>query len=90
MINEEKGWVLSYLNIQPNYSCKGQFKGQIKFQNGMSMEFNMTLDDVKCRKMVALLRDEVEQSAKELGNLMISSMPSQIEAPDTPSIGYLI
>lgn len=78
-INE--GWRLQSLNI--NYQTygaeKGQYTGAACFTNGVKMNVNFMLDQDKCNKFLALIQDEIQNHAANLGNMLVSSLPLKIE-----------
>lgn len=77
-MNENKDWMLQQLSINQNWQKKGCYEGNITFQNGVKMQFSMVLDQAKCTRLIEVLREEITESAKNLGQAMINSMPIQI------------
>jgi hypothetical protein len=84
-MENQKDWILSTISIHQDWSKKGVYKGSAKFQNGLSLEFSMLLDESKCLKMVQLLKDEIVESAKVIGEQMVASMPVSLP-PATTSL----
>jgi len=72
---EDKNWILSMLTINQDWGKPGVYKGNVKFQNNIKLEFSMLLDEVKCAKIMAILRDEIVESAKTITEAMVNSMP---------------
>jgi chemotaxis protein CheY-P-specific phosphatase CheC len=78
---ENNNWILKELNIRQDWSKKGQYAGNVTFQNGIKMEFSLLLDTEKCAKMITILKEEIVASAMNLGDMMVKSMPLAVEAP---------
>jgi hypothetical protein len=76
-------WILQELNIRQDWNKKTQYTGSVKFQNGIKMEFSLLLDSGKCAKMIEILKDEIVNSASQLGDMMVKSMP--IALPESSS-----
>lgn len=75
---ENSNWLLKSVNIYENWQKKGTYNGKVTFNNGVEMEISMTLDHEKCRKMIEILRDEIHESAVNLGQRMLDSLtPAQ-------------
>lgn len=68
-------WILQEMHINRGWNSEGTYSGNVKFKNGVKMEFALLLDNAKCEKMIAILRDELVTSAAKLGDMMIKSMP---------------
>jgi chemotaxis protein CheY-P-specific phosphatase CheC len=79
-MDTKQDWILECLTITQDWSKSGHYRGNVKFRNGVQMEVALILDNVKAAKMVALLSEEIVQSATKLSGLLINSMPVQIEA----------
>lgn len=77
---KENEWILQHVSISQDWNKKDHYKGTVKFQNGVQMEFSMLLDQQKCTRMLQLIREEIQESAAKLGDLMIKSMPIQLPA----------
>jgi hypothetical protein len=77
---ENKDWVLKDLTIRQDWNKKGFYTGNVSFQNGVKMELALMLDNDKCAKMIAMLQEEIVSTAVNLGDLLVKSMPIQIEA----------
>ena len=75
---ETTEWILESLSISQDWNKKGHYRGNVKFKNGVTMEFSMLLDSAKCAKMISMLQEEIQESAAKLGDLMIKSMPIQL------------
>jgi hypothetical protein len=75
MKNANDNWLLQELHIHKSWNGKGTFDGNVKFQNGVKMEFSLLLDHEKCSKMIAILKDELVASAVNLGDMMVKSLP---------------
>lgn len=75
---EEKNWILGSLNISQDWQKPGIYRGSINFKNNIKLDFNMLLDADKCAKIIAILRDEIIESAKTVGDQLIKSMPTAL------------
>jgi hypothetical protein len=83
---ENGNWILKDLTIRQDWNKKGLYTGNVSFQNGVKMELALMLDNEKCAKMIAMLQEEIVSTAVNLGDLLVKSMPVQIEAPkETPA-----
>lgn len=78
---ENSDWVLIDLNIHQDWNSKSMYTGNVKFRNGVKMELALKLTPEKCARMVALLQEEIVESAVNLGDMLVKSMPLAIEAP---------
>lgn len=72
---EKTNWILEHLTIIQDWSKSGFYKGNIKFKNDVKMEFTLNLDQEKCSRLISIIQDEIIESAKKLGDLMVKSMP---------------
>jgi len=81
-MEEKEEWELESLNINRNwYGNKDHYYiGSVKFKNGVKLEVSLKLDHIAATKMINLVREELEQSAKDLSNLIMKSMPTAIKA----------
>lgn len=82
MENTANEWVLESLTINQDWNKRGWYTGNCKFKNGIRMELALKLDNESCIKMIQLLQAEIEASAKNLGQMLVNSMPLQIESAD--------
>lgn len=78
-------WLLESLNINQDWQKQGHYCGSAKFKNGIKMEMTLRLDSEAAAKMIALLQPEIVKSATQLGELIVKSMPLQIESSITGS-----
>lgn len=88
MENTKNDWLLDSLNINRGWQNNQPYTGNIKFRNGVKMEFTLLLDTEKCGKIIHILQDELTASAQRLGEMMVQSMPIAIqeksESSNTP------
>lgn len=75
---DEKNWILGSLSIHQDWQKPNVYKGSVNFKNNIKLEFNMLLDSEKCAKIIAILRDEIIESAKVVGDQLVKSMPTAI------------
>lgn len=80
---EDKNWILSQLIITQDWQKPGFYKGTIQFKNNIKMEITMFLDTEKCARIMAIISDEIVDSAKVVSESLIKSMPTQL--PSTPN-----
>lgn len=85
-MDQKNEWLLSSLTItknwQSNYKGHQEYVGSARFQNGNKMEFAITLDCDKCKRMVAILKEEIVSHAETLGDMIKNSMPVSIGDSD--------
>lgn len=55
---------------------KGKYTGEIKFENKQQESFAFKISPEKSDQFLALIKDVVIESANELGNKLIQSLPS--------------
>jgi hypothetical protein len=85
MEGAQNDWILESLSISQDWNKKAWYTGSCKFRNGIKMELALKLDNENCIKMIRLLQEEIESSAKTLGNMLVKYMPLQIESPKQES-----
>lgn len=78
---ENQNWILQELHINQDWSKPGMYTGNVKFKNGVKMELALMMNNEKCVKMIALLQEEIVNSAVNLSDILMKSMPKVIEAP---------
>jgi chemotaxis protein CheY-P-specific phosphatase CheC len=76
----QNDWILKDLDIRQDWNKKGLYTGNVTFTNGVKMQMSLLLDNDKCTKMVALLKDEIIENAQNLGDMLIKSMPLALNA----------
>jgi len=74
---ENNDWRLQSLSITYNEwgEHKGLYTGAAKFVNGTKMDINFKLDQEKSNRFLALIQDEITNHAKELGAMLVVSLP---------------
>lgn len=82
MENLQNDWKLKSLSIHQSWQKDAPYAGTINFTNGIKMEFALNLNSEKCAKLISILKDEVVESAKELSDLMVNSMPIALKQPE--------
>lgn len=77
MDNQNQEWRLQRLEVNYNLygEHKDQYTGSARFTNGVKMDVNFMLDQSKCNKFISLIQEEIQEQAKNLGSLLVTSMP---------------
>lgn len=70
--------MLQSLSICQSWQKDEPYTGTVKFKNGVKMEFSLMLNTAKCKRIMEILKDELTESAKTLGDMMVKSMPVAI------------
>ncbi len=85
---QDNNWILKDMSIRQDWNKKGLYVGNVSFTNGVEMQMSLALDNLKCGKMIAILQSEIVESATNLGQMLVKSMPLAIEqtAPEKPEI----
>jgi hypothetical protein len=78
---EDKNWILGSLNIHQDWQKPNVYKGSVNFKNNIKLEFNMLLDSEKCARIMAIISEEIVESAKTMSQAMINSMPIALPPP---------
>lgn len=74
-MNDQEQWLMQSLSIYKSYVKDQPYEGNVTFQNGVKMQFSLKLDAQKCSKIISILKDEITDSARDLGDMMMKSMP---------------
>lgn len=79
-------WRLKSINIayQEWGDYKGKYVGKIEFANRTNEAFSFNITDEKALQFLALIRDNVVDSASKLGERLLESLPPQLMAATEP------
>ncbi len=82
-ILNDSQWRLKSINItfQEWGEYKGKYLGKIQFGNGQQEAFSFNIHEDKAMQFLALIKDSVVDSAAQLGNRVLQSLPSELMAP---------
>jgi hypothetical protein len=81
-ILNDSQWKLKSINIsfQEWGEYKGKYIGKIEFANRANEAFSFNITDEKALQFLALIRDNVVDSASKLGERLMQSLPPQLMA----------
>jgi hypothetical protein len=81
-------WRLKSINIsfQEWGEYKGKYVGKIEFANRASEAFSFNITDEKSLQFLALIRDNIVDSASKLGERLMQSLPPQLMAATAPKV----
>lgn len=81
-------WRLKSINIsfQEWGEYKGKYVGKIEFANRSSEAFSFNITDEKSLQFLALIRDNIVDSASKLGERLMQSLPPQLMAATVPKV----
>lgn len=85
-ILNDSQWKLKSINIsfQEWGEYKGKYIGKIEFANRTNEAFSFNITDEKALQFLALIRDNVVDSASKLGERLMQSLPPQLMAANEP------
>lgn len=81
-ILNDSQWRLKSINItfQEWGEYKGKYLGKIQFGNGQQEAFSFNIAEDKALQFLALIKDSVVDSAAQLGNRVLQSLPPELMA----------
>src|SRR5882672_3972961 len=85
-ILNDSQWRLKSINIsfQEWGEYKGKYIGKIEFANRTNEAFSFNITDEKTHQFLSLIRDNVVDSAANLGQRLMQSLPPQLMAAAEP------
>lgn len=87
-ILNDAAWRLKSITIsfQEWGEYKGKYTGKIEFANRTNEAFTFNITDEKALQFLALIRDNVVDSAANLGQRLMQSLPPQLMAATAPKV----
>ena len=85
-ILNDAAWRLKSINIsfQEWGEYKGKYVGKMEFANKQQEAFTFNITDEKAIQFLALIRENVVDSASKLGERLMQSLPPQLMAATEP------